>query len=63
MTPDDLSLIDAAAEGCKAGKMGLGPSLNPYQDNTPEHDIWERSRITVVGMLLNNAAHQARMVY
>jgi hypothetical protein len=62
VTADELSLIDAAAEGCAAGKHHLGPSLNPYQDGTPEHDIWEKSRSTVLGMLLNSTANLARSV-
>ena len=62
MTADEASLIDAAAEGCKAGQMHLSPSLNPYQDGSPEHDIWEKSRVTVLGVLLNSQADLARRV-
>lgn len=62
MSADDLSLIDAAAEGCKAGRRGQGPSLNPYQDGTPEYDTWEKARVLVVGMLLNGTIRAAREV-
>lgn len=45
ISPEELSLQDAAIEGARAGQMGFGASLNPYQDNTPEHASWEDARM------------------
>lgn len=44
ISPEELSLQDAFMEGMRAGGMQLSPSLNPYQDSTPEHAAWERGR-------------------
>lgn len=43
-SPEELSMQDAFMEGMRAGGNSLSPSLNPYQDNTPEHREWERGR-------------------
>lgn len=43
-----LSIQDAFAEGGRAGARGLSASLNPYQDQAPEHDAWERGRSGVI---------------
>lgn len=45
----ELSLMDAAIDGSKAGQRGLSASLNPYQDDTPEHAEWERCRLQALG--------------
>lgn len=44
ISPEELSIQDAFAEGSRAGNMSLSASLNPYQDQTPEHEAWERGR-------------------
>jgi hypothetical protein len=44
ISPEELSLQDAFMEGQRAGAMQLSPSLNPFQDHTPEHEAWERGR-------------------
>lgn len=61
-TPDELSLQQAQSEGQRAGEMSLPPSLNPYQDNQPEHAVWERARLNVIGYRLNFNAALARSV-
>lgn len=48
-TPEELSLQDAFYEGMRVGRMLFGASLNPFQDNTPEHAEWERGRFGAVG--------------
>lgn len=55
-TPDELSLMQAAVEGQRAGVMGHGASMNPYQDDTPEHREWERVRLNTIGQRLARAA-------
>jgi hypothetical protein len=40
----EASLVDAFLDGQNVGKLGLSPSLNPFQDGTPEYDAWERGR-------------------
>lgn len=56
ISKEELSLMDAFQEGARAGNLCLSPSLNPYQDNTPEHAEWERGRAGAV------AVKAARMV-
>ena len=47
------SVLDAFAEGMKAGKMLLSPSLNPYVDmDSAEHQSWERGRFAAVSIRL-----------
>lgn len=41
---EELSVQDAFIEGQRAGAKHLSPSLNPFQDSTPEHEAWERGR-------------------
>lgn len=53
---DELSLQQAAMEGQKAGQAGYGASMNPYQDDTPEHREWERMRMNTIGARLNSLA-------
>lgn len=48
ISPEILSLMDAAAEGRRAGNLGVAPSLNPYQDYTPEAIEWEKARLSVI---------------
>lgn len=52
ISPEELSLQDAAIEGAKAGQMGFGASLNPYQDNTPEHREWDEKRMQALASRL-----------
>lgn len=54
ISTEQLSLQDARIEGAKAGRMGHGPYSNPYQDFTPEHAEWEKSRHAAIGQKLNN---------
>lgn len=56
MTPDELSIQDAFQEGQRAGMLALSPSLNPYQDDTPEHAEWERARLAALAYRLARAA-------
>jgi hypothetical protein len=47
------SVLDAFAEGMKAGKFLLGPSLNPFSDmECAEHAAWERGRFAGVSVRL-----------
>jgi hypothetical protein len=62
-TPDELSLQQAQSEGQRAGEMSLPPALNPYQDDQPEHDVWEKARLAIIGYRLNFRAALARSVY
>jgi hypothetical protein len=55
-TPDELSMMQAAMEGQRAGQMSHGASMNPYQDNTREHAEWERCRMATIGSMLNRIA-------
>lgn len=56
MSPEELSLQDAYAEGARAGAQGLSYSLNPFQSDTGEHDAWGR------GWTAAAAVRAARMV-
>jgi hypothetical protein len=49
MSPEQLSMQDAFIEGARAGRMGFGASLNPYQDSAPEHNEWNRGRLSAIG--------------
>ena len=52
---DDMekaSLMDALQQGMNVGRMLFGPSLNPYQDGTPEHAEWERGRFAGMSVRL-----------
>ena len=42
ITVEELALQDAHAEGARAGAQGLSHTLNPFQDETPEHEAWLR---------------------
>ncbi len=55
-SPEELSLQDARIAGVKAGHLGHGASMNPYQDYTPEHKEWESARMQ------SQAQHLARVV-
>ena len=47
------SVLDAFAEGMRAGKMLLSPSLNPFSDTTcAEHHSWERGRFAAMSIRL-----------
>ena len=52
LSPEELSLQDAAIEGRKAGALGNGASMNPYQAGIAEHAEWERHRVLGLGALL-----------
>lgn len=54
ISPEILSLMDAAAAGMKAGMYGHGASMNPYDHATPEYAEWERHRLSVIGYRLNS---------
>lgn len=54
LTAEELSVMDAAEQGQKAGERGNGASQNPYQDGTPEHLVWENNRSTVIAYRLNS---------
>ena len=57
ISPEILSLMDAAAEGKKAGMWGHGPEMNPYSDNhCPEFKAWENARLHAVAIRLNGNA-------
>lgn len=47
------SVLDAFAEGMKAGKLFLSPSLNPFADTEcAEHSAWERGRFAAVSIAM-----------
>lgn len=52
MSPELLSLIDAANAGRAAGMHSHGASLNPYSDNSPEFQEWERHRLATISARL-----------
>ena len=52
MSPEELSLIEAFSDGCRAGNRGSSPSLNPYDHGTREHAEWERGRFQTLGARL-----------
>lgn len=54
LSPEELSLQDAAIEGRRAGHLGLSAGLNPYQCGCPEHEAWENARTCVIGAWLSN---------
>lgn len=62
MTPEELSVLDAAAQGQKAGEYGHGASMNPYQSETPENTVWENNRAMTISVRLNSLAKLAREV-
>lgn len=59
MTPEELSIIQATAEGRTAGEYGHGASMNPYQEGSPEFSSWENARTATIGYRLNNAVKLA----
>ena len=59
LSPEQLSLMDAGAEGQKAGFMGYGPEMNPYDPSTPERAIWEQRRHAAIGYRLNTRRRAA----
>lgn len=59
MNADQLSIIEAALQGAKAGKDGRSASENPYQAGVPEHDTWEDARVNTLGIVLCGLAGQA----
>lgn len=48
----ELSLIDAGNDGRKAGMLGLGASMNPFDHGTPEHAEWDKHRLATIGARL-----------
>lgn len=57
ISPESLSLMDAAAEGKKAGMWGHGPEMNPYRDEKlPEFKAWENARLFAIAYRLNGPA-------
>ncbi len=56
---DELSLMDARADGRRAGHLGLSAGLNPYDPSFPEHQAWEEGRTCVIGMWLNSGLKRA----
>jgi ribosome modulation factor len=56
ISPEELSIQDAYSEGARVGALGLPHSLNPFQDNTPEHESWTR------GWTAASSQRAARMV-
>ena len=50
------ALADAFSEGARAGLMGFGASLNPWQSNTREHAEWERGRMSTLAQFLGRRA-------
>lgn len=62
MSPEILSLQDAAAAGRQAGMQDNGSSMNPYQAGLAEYDVWESARSVTIGARLNGAlARKARV--
>lgn len=59
---DAMSLQDAALQGQRAGEMGFGGSMNPFQDFAPEHAVWERARLNAVALRLDVSVEMARKV-
>lgn len=59
ISPEILSLQEAFLEGQRAGARGNGASLNPFQDDTPEHGEWNRGRLSAIGAALNNGRKAA----
>jgi hypothetical protein len=53
VSPEILSLQDAASKAQRAGHLGLSASLNPTKP-AAKHDEWERARSCVIGAYLNN---------
>ena len=61
-TPEILSVLDAAAEGTKAGKLFQSAAMNPYQCGLPEYDAWENGRSSYILFALNTRILLARSV-
>lgn len=53
MNADQAALMQAQTEGQQAGEFGFGASLNPYQDDTEQHAVWENARTAAIGYRLN----------
>lgn len=58
ISPEVLSLMDAAAAGRKAGMYGHGASMNPYDHATPEYAEWDRQRLAVIGYRLASSTRK-----
>lgn len=55
ISPEELSLQDAAIDGARAGQRGTAASLNPYDHTTPEHNAWEDARRQAIAQQLARA--------
>lgn len=53
LSPEQLSLQEAFAEGARAAGFGHRASMNRYQDTVPEHAQWERGRLSALGAAVN----------
>ena len=49
---ENASLVDAFIEGQNVGKLLLSPALNPFQENTKEHEAWARGHQGAVSVRL-----------
>lgn len=56
LSPEQLSIKDAHAEGMRAGGQGTAAGCNPFQSETPEYDAWERGRCAAEGHRLARVA-------
>lgn len=62
LTAAELSVMDAAEQGQKAGEYGHGAGMNPFDAGSPEHLVWENNRATVIAYRLNSRVKLAREV-
>lgn len=59
ISAEQLSLLDAFQCGQRAGSMGHGASMNPYQSGSPEHAEWERARMATIAARLTTPRRAA----
>lgn len=52
ISPEELSMQDAAIEGARAGHRGTAAALNPYDHGQPEHKAWDDARLQAIATSL-----------
>lgn len=52
MSPEELSMQDAAIEGSRAGQKGRGREMCPYDHQRPEYKAWDDARLQVIATSL-----------
>lgn len=52
ISPEELSMQDAAIEGARAGHKGHGRDMCPYDHESPEYKAWDDARLQAIATSL-----------